>query len=711
MTQVEHHFPYIPDRLDRLGDLAYNLWFSWHSKAVRLFQMMDRKLWENVKHNPVRLLHEIDPQRLDDLASDARFLEYYDRVISTFDHYFSKQDTWFKYNFPDKKNSLIAYFSMEFGLHESLPIYSGGLGILAGDHLKSASDLDLPLVGIGLLYREAYFTQFISMHGHQQSIYLYNDYSDMPIANVLEDSGDPLVVKVEIEDREVALRVWEAKIGRISLYLLDTDFHENRSDDREILKRLYIGNRDMRLVQEILLGVGGVRALQAMNIHPAAWHMNEGHCNFSSLERVREMVEKGGSAQSALKKIKANSLFTTHTPVPAGNEVFGFDRVAHFIDPVIQKSGLKKDTLKSLGQEEMSHDPNAFNMTIFSINTSRYINAVSQLHGQVARQMWHKLWPELSLEDVPIGAITNGIHSRTWITSEMKDLFDLHFGEDWRYHLMREDFWQNIGSLPDAQLWKTRQILRRKLRHDIRCRLTAQRERNGEPRESVDEAKNYLERNALTIGFARRVAEYKRATLLFRNRDWLKSILHKPDMPVQIIFAGKSHPENQPGKTLIKEIYDESRNPDFAGKIIFVEDYDMAFARRLISGVDVWMNTPRRPLEASGTSGMKAAANGAVNFSILDGWWQEAYDGSNGWSIGEDREYYNSWEQDEADSRSIYETLEKVILPLFFKRDEDGVPAEWLEIVKNSIKTILPVFNTDRMVRDYTMNYYKNMMK
>jgi len=710
MTVNEQHFPYLPERLLRLGDLAYNLWFSWHSKAIRLFQFLDRKLWENVEHNPVRLLHEIDPLRIDEVAQNDRFLKQYDKVIDLFDQYINQKNTWYQYNYSDKKDALIAYFSMEFGLHESLPIYSGGLGILAGDHLKSASDLGLPLIGIGLLYREAYFTQYISMHGNQQSIYLYNDYSSMPITPVLEENGDPLSVEVAIEERPIALRIWKAQIGRIPLYLLDTDFPENRSDDRDILKRLYVGNRDLRLVQEILLGVGGVRALRAMKLNPSAWHMNEGHCSLSSVERMREIIQEETPWEEALKTNRKSTLFTTHTPIRAGNEVFGWDRVSYFLKSMISNMGISNKQLSDLARDNSNQDANAFNMTILSLKTSDYANGVSQLHGQISRQMWHHLWPRLSLDEVPIGAITNGIHSRTWMTSEIKDLFDKTLGTDWRYHLIQKDFWEKIEQIPDDPLWKMRQILRRRLRNDIRCRLMAQRERNGESPEAIQKVRQLLNRNALTIGFARRFAPYKRGTLLLRNREWLKSILNKSDMPVQLIFAGKAHPENQPGKTLIKDIYTESRNPDFEGKVIFVEDYDMAFARRLVSGVDVWLNTPRRPLEASGTSGMKAAANGALNCSILDGWWREAYDGKNGWAIGEDREYYNEWEQDEADSHSLYQLLENEIVPLFFQRNKSNVPAEWLQWVKRSMKMIIPFFNTDRMVRDYMEQYYIKTM-
>ncbi|MFC1569016.1 alpha-glucan family phosphorylase [bacterium] len=706
MTITEQHFPYLPDRLTRLGDLAYNLWFSWHSRSIQLFQYIDRKLWNDVEHNPVRLLHEIDPLRLDDVANDERFLKRFDAVIEIFDQYMNKKDTWFQNNHAEKGNCLIAYFSMEFGLHESLPIYSGGLGILAGDHLKSASDLGLPFIGIGLLYREAYFTQHISMHGNQQSIYLYNNFSTMPIKPVLEENGDPLSVEVIIEDRSISLRVWKAQIGRIPLYLLDSDFPENNSNDRDILKRLYVGNRDLRLIQEILLGIGGVRVLRAMGFKPTTWHMNEGHCSLSSLERIRELIQNGASWDHALESIKKATLFTTHTPIRAGNEVFNMDRAAYFLKPIQAEVGVSQEVINGLAQEDGNPDPNAFNMTIFSLKTSAFANGVSQLHGHVSRQMWHKLWPQLTIDNVPIDAITNGIHSRTWMTSEMKDLFDDYIGIDWRYNLINDNYWNKVDQIPDDQLWKKRQILRRKLRHDIRCRLMAQRERNGESPAVIQEVKTHLNRNALTIGFARRFAPYKRGTLLLRNRAWLKKILNMTDMPVQIIFAGKAHPENQPGKTLIKDIYTETRNPEFAGKIIFVEDYDMAFARRLISGVDVWLNTPRRPLEASGTSGMKAAANGALNLSILDGWWREAYDGKNGWAIGEDKEYYNEWEQDETDSHSLYQLLENELIPLFFKRDENNVPAEWLKWVKHSMETIIPVFNTDRMVRDYVEQYY-----
>jgi starch phosphorylase len=710
MTQTNSHFSSLPERLQHLGDLAYNLWFSWHSRAVRLFQSLDQKLWEDVSHNPVRLLRELDNQRLDEMSENPKFLSQYDAVIQAFDHYMKRQDTWYNTHYSNKKDERIAYFSMEFGLHESLPIYSGGLGILAGDHLKSASDLGLPLVAVGLLYREAYFTQFISMHGNQQSMYLYNDFSDMPLLPVLEENEEPVYIEVMIEDRPIALRVWVAQIGRIPLFLLDSDYPDNRSDDRDLLKRLYVGDRDSRLIQEILLGVGGVRVLRRLGYNPTVWHMNEGHCSFTSLERIRELLPDH-SWEDALTKIKSSTLFTTHTPIPAGNEVFGNDRVAHFLKPLQEEMGVPSEAIHRLARNGSIYDPNVFNMTILSLKTSDHANGVSQLHGHVARQMWHHLWPDRPLDEVPIGAITNGIHSRTWITTEIKNLFDEHLGEEWRYHLMKPDFWEKISDIPDERFWKTRQILRRRLRNDIRCRLSAQRERNGESRESMEEVKSYLNRNALTIGFARRFAPYKRGTLLFRNREWLKAILNKKGTPVQIIFAGKAHPENQPGKTLIKDIYTESRNPEFSGKIIFVENYDMAFARRLVSGVDIWLNTPRRPLEASGTSGMKAAANGALNLSILDGWWREAFDGKNGWAIGEDREYYNEWEQDEADSHSLYTLLETEIIPSFFKRNKQNLPAEWISRIKYSMKSIIPLFNTDRMVCNYMENYYIQCMQ
>ena len=701
-----HHFPFLPERIGQLDELSYNLWFSWHSEAIHIFKYLDSKLWTDVIHNPVKLLHQIDPQRIIDVSKDDVFLAIYDHVIELFNNYLNDNQTWYKTNHADKKNELVAYFSMEFGIHESLPVYSGGLGILAGDHLKSASDLDIPMVGVGLLYREAYFTQFISQSGHQQSFYKHNDFSNMPLQPIKDENGDFVKIFVEVADRTIAARVWQVNVGRIPLYLLDTDFPENPEEDRKITQRLYVADREMRLIQEVLLGVGGARTLEIIGRKPTVWHMNEGHCAFLAIENARRLIETGMSTESAFKQVKESVVFTTHTPVPAGNEVFDANLIKKMMLPVWQSANISMEQFLALGQELRAPDPHAFNMTILSLNLSRAANGVSQLHGEVARGMWQGVFPDKSVADVPIGSITNGVHARSWLADDVKDLWDHYLGTEWRSKLIEPDYWKCIHEIPDEAIWKAHQKLRKKLIEDIRCRQIAQRERNGETADSIAEAKSLLDPDVLTIGFARRFAPYKRGTLLFRDRERLKWILNQSERPIQILFAGKAHPANQPGKALIREIYGESRNPDFSGKIIFIENYDIALARQLVSGVDVWLNTPRRPLEASGTSGMKVGMNGGLNLSILDGWWRECHNGDNGWAIGEDKLYYNEDEQDNADSQSLYHILEFELAPKFYNRDATGLPKEWIKLMKASMATVTSEFNTCRMLKEYVEQLY-----
>lgn len=706
MKLVEHHFPYLPERLIRLQHLAYNLWFSWHAKAVYLFKTMDVHLWERVGRNPIRMLHEIAAQRLDELAEDREYLDVYDNVANAFDHYRKGDQTWYNRNHGGSLSGPVAYFSMEFGLHESLPIYSGGLGILAGDHLKSASDLGIPMVAVGLLYRESYFTQQISLNGRQQAQYNYNDFSSLPVSTVLDEEENPLTLDISIDNRSIAVRVWQANVGRVPLYLLDADFPENPEADRKITERLYVDDREIRLLQEVLLGIGGVHVLKALDIEPSVWHLNEGHCSFLTLERQKQWIHSGLSFHEAGEKVKSTTVFTTHTPVPAGNEVFETYRIEPLFKDFWEALGISRDEFMRLGQKERNPDPNGFNMTVLSLRYSRAANAVSELHGSVSRNMWQDMYPDRSVEDVPIGSITNGVHTRTWMGGLMKNLLDKHLGEEWRYRIPDKTFWKRIDGIPDEELWSTHAELKKALLEEVRCRVVGQRERNGEDPQAVEQAKNLLNPDWLTIGFARRFAQYKRGTLIFRDRGRILNLIKRADRPVQFIFAGKAHPANQGGKTLIKEIYDEGRNPEFQSRLVFVENYDITLARHLVTGVDVWLNTPRRPHEASGTSGMKVASNGGVNLSILDGWWREAYDESNGWAIGEDREYYNEWEQDEADSQSLYNLLEHAIIPLYYKRDGNGLPVEWIQRMKTSMRTILPVFNTHRMLQEYMEQMY-----
>jgi starch phosphorylase len=706
MKTNHNTFPFLPERIARLGDLAYNPWFSWHSEAIRLFRHLDQELWEDVQHNPVRLLNELDSARLIEATKEETFLKKYDHLVSAFDRYMQSNETWFAGKCADVKNMLVAYFSMEFGVHECLPIYSGGLGILSGDHLKSASDLGIPMVGVGLLYRESYFTQFITLHGHQQSVFQYNDFSRMALKPLLKDSGEPLTLKIQLDHRRVTSRIWLAQIARVPLYLLDTDVPENTPEDRQITKRLYVSDRDLRLVQEMVLGIGGVTVLNAMGLQPTVWHLNEGHCAFSALERMRLLMKNGIAFDQAVEQVRRSTVFTTHTPVAAGNEVFEAWRMDKFFQPYWESMGLGREPFFRLAQEDRNPDPNAFNMTILSLKLSGHANAVSKMHGQVARKMWSGLWPDRPAENVPIESITNGIHTRTWMASEIKTLLDCHLGLDWRYKLTDIDFLEKLLSIPDEDLWKNHHRLKFRLIEEIRQSMAHQRERNGETQDAIHEAKNMLSPDVLTIGYARRFTPYKRASLLFRDRERLKRILLRENMPVQIVFAGKAHPADQTGKSLIEWVYAESRNPEFENRIVFVENYDIALARRLVSGVDIWLNVPRRPLEASGTSGMKAAVNGAINMSILDGWWREGYNGKNGWAIGEDRDYYNEMEQDEADSQSLYRLLENDVVPMFYDRNGNGLPLNWIQKMKESMRSIIPQFNTDRMLKEYTVGMY-----
>jgi starch phosphorylase len=710
MNNLGHHFPYLPERLKRLGDIAYNLWFCWNSDALWLFRHLDRKLWDDVYHNPVRLLHEIDPKSLDRATMENDFIERYDCVIGEFDRYMKAEDTWYHQGYPVRKGP-IAYFRMEFGFHECLPLYSGGLGILAGDHLKTASDLGIPLVGVGLLYRESYFTQFVTQQGHQQAVYIHNDFSNLALTPVEDENGDVLVIRVNLDHRILSAKVWKVFIGRNVLYLLDTDFPENPPEDRTITERLYVSDRDKRLIQEMLLGIGGMDLLYFLGKVPVVLHMNEGHCSFAALEWVRILTQEGMPVREAKHKVQNSTVFTTHTPVPAGNEVFEAERIDRYLQSYWKSVRVPRNEFMKLALDPANPDPNAFNMTALALRMSKTANGVSELHGDVARKMWQGMWPGRPVEEVPIGSITNGVHVHTWLASQIKTLLDVHVGVGWRDHLIDPLFWKDLARIPDGELWSVHMELKTILFDRIRRRLVRQRERNGDSKEAIDEVARILDPQALTIGFARRFAMYKRATLIFRDRERLKRIINRDDCPVQIVFAGKAHPADQPGKALIQQIYGESRNPEFRNRIVFVEDYDMAFARRLVSGVDVWLNTPRRPMEASGTSGMKVAINGGINFSILDGWWREGYNEKNGWAIGEDREYYNEFEQDEADSQSLYRVLEEQIIPLYYEINRMGLPKKWIKKMKESMKTLIPRFSTDRMLEEYVEQVYEPTMK
>ncbi|HEU5012509.1 MAG TPA: alpha-glucan family phosphorylase [Roseiflexaceae bacterium] len=694
-------FTPMPARISRLRELAYNLWWSWNYDAQDLYRQIDPELWEQEYHNPVGFLRNVRQNRLEDAAINEEYLRQYDQVMAAFDQYMSTDDTWFKRTYPNATDSTIAYFSAEFGLHESLPIYSGGLGVLAGDHVKEASDLDLPFVAVGFIYPQGYFKQRLDHSGWQEAIYNKLNFADIAASPALTPDGREVVIEVELPGRMIFAKVYCIQIGRVPLFLMDTDIHPNSPQDRELSARLYGGDQEMRVAQEIVLGIGGVRALRQMGINPTVWHMNEGHSAFLVLELARERVKNGMRFEDAMEEIRAHSVFTTHTPVPAGNDAFPLPLIEKYFWQYWSQLGISRDEFMGVALQQQNWGP-TFAMTVLALKLSDQHNGVSKLHGAVARDMWHWLYPSKPADEVPIKSITNGVHTGTWLAPEMRRLYDAYLGSDWYGRLDDTELWKRIYEVPDEILWDTHRTLKRQLVLFARERLRQRNARMGIPLQSVD---YMLDENAFTIGFARRFATYKRATLLFKDQERLKAILHHPERPMQIIFSGKAHPADDPGKMFIQQVYQMSQQPGFQGKILFLEEYDMCVARYLVHGVDVWLNTPRRPHEASGTSGQKASLNGIPNLSILDGWWPEAYNGKNGWAIGEEREYANQDEQDWNDSQHLYHLLESDVLPSYFER-VNGVPQRWLSFSKEAIVTCAPVFSTRRMVKEYAERMY-----
>ena len=703
-TQLPTPFD-LPKRLDRLGDLVYNLWWTWQPDAVRVIGRLDYALWERLGHNPIRLLREIGRARLNQIAQDPDYLAIYDRIIANFDSYCKQGKPWALREHPELTNLPIAYFSMEYGLHETLPIYSGGLGVLSGDHLKEASDLGLPLVGIGLMYQKGYFSQRISEDGWQESRNNLLKYNDLPVLPVCTDNDERMTVEVEFPDRVVSLQIWEVRIGRVPLYLLDSNAEQNSPADKNLSARLYESDLDRRIMQEVLLGVGGVRALRAMGYNPSVWHMNEGHAAFLTLERARELVEAGHTYEEAIEKTQANNIFTTHTPVAAGNDEFPLWLVDKYLSGLWTQLKLDREKFFDIARRQMPSGE-TFSMGILALRNSKGRNGVSELHGQVARKMWHFLWPDLTEEAVPITHVTNGVHTTNWMARRLRNLFDKYIGENWLEHVDDPELWSAVDEIPDSDLWAVRTHLKRKLAFYMRERVRDRWAAGGYHPVQVVSSGVLINPYALTIGFARRFATYKRASLILSDVDRLLRIINRPNMPVQIIFAGKAHPADEPGKQLIQQVYRQVKRAETGGRLVFLEDYDMNLARYLVQGVDVWMNTPRRPMEASGTSGMKAAINGALNFSILDGWWREVYNGENGWAIGEDKDSDPSPAQDEEDADNLYNVLEKEIIPLYYSRDLKEISHPWLARIKYSLKTIIPQFSTRRMVKEYIERLY-----
>jgi glycogen phosphorylase len=703
-------FTPIPDRLRRILEVAYNLWWTWHPEAQELFSRIDPTLWEDVYHNPIKFLREVRQTALDDAANDPSYLRFFHEILAGFDAYQVTDQRWFPKAYGDKTDRTIAYFSAEFGLHECLPIYSGGLGILSGDHTKEASDLGLPFVGIGFLYPQGYFKQVITRHGDQEAVYEKVRLTEVPALPAFTPRGKEVVVSVELPGRTIYAKVWRIQVGNVPLYLMDTDIHPNAPNDRELSARLYGGDQEMRIAQEMVLGIGGIRVLRQLDLEPAAYHLNEGHAAFLVLERLRELVASGRSFDEAVQVVRNSTVFTTHTPVPAGHDAFPFSMIEKYFEGYWQDLGLSRERFLDLARHDQNWGP-SFSMTVLAFRLTGRRNGVSKLHGEISRQMWHWLWPDKKVDEVPIGHVTNGIHVKTWLAPELKSLYDEILGADWAFDIANQQPWQAVARIPEIKLWSVHNQLRAKLVDFARRRMRQRLRRLGADENQLAATADLLNPDALTIGFARRFATYKRGTILFTDVERLKRIVHTAGRPVQFIFAGKAHPRDDPGKAFIREVYHRSHEHGLAGHILFIEDYDINVARYLISGVDVWLNTPRRPHEASGTSGQKAGLNGVLNVSISDGWWVEGYNGHNGWVIGDDREWDDHVAQDHAEATQIYQLLEEKLLPLFYDRDALGIPRGWVKLMKEAIRTVAPTFSTTRMVQDYTNKLYVPAME
>jgi starch phosphorylase len=696
----------LPKRIARLPDLAYNLRWTWHPEAQGLFSRIDYSLWEDVHHNPVQFLRQVKRPQLNAALSNVDFLQTYDRVMEHFDHYLSTTKTWYQRENPDLLNRPIAYISTEYGLHESIQGYAGGLGVLAGDHIKEASDLGIPLVGLGFLYTLGYFRQSITEDGWQEALYEPLDFANLPVWPVVGRNGVPLTVCIPLPDRDLLAKLWQVRVGRVPLYLLDSNVEGNSAADRELTARLYTSELEQRISQEIILGIGGVRALRALGYNPTAWHLNEGHSAFALLERAREYVAAGRTFPEAMEIVRQTSIFTTHTPVPAGADEFPLWLMDKFFSHYWPQLGLEREAFLDLARHQQSWGE-TFSMPVLALRLAAHANGVSEIHGRVARRMYQHLWPELPEDKIPIRHITNGIHTETWLARRLGYLYDKYLGEDWRERMDEQAVWDRISEIPDEKLWEARIHLKRRLAAHIRDRSRVQWLTGKLHPIQVVNAGVLLDPNVLTIGFARRFTMYKRAGLLLQQPDRLLALLNRSNLPVQIIFAGKAHPADDPAKRLLQEVYRFAKRFETGGRFIFLEDYDLDLARYLVQGVDVWLNTPLRPLEASGTSGQKAALNGVLNASVLDGWWREGYNGRNGWAIGEDAENQTAETQNTQDTESLFSLLEDEIVPLYYEnRTADNIPTEWIARIKESIRTIAPTFNTRRMLKEYVRDVY-----
>ena len=693
--------PYIPEKIKNLKDMAYNVWFSWNYEAVKLFQRLDTKLWEDTRHNPVLLMGMLQQERINELLEDEGFLNHADMVYKSFQRYVSDKRSY-DYKADSKVEAKIAYFSAEYGIADCLSIYSGGLGILSGDHLKSASDLKIPLVAVGLLYQEGYFRQYLNADGWQQETYPENDLYNMPVILQRDKDGNPLTINVPMGDHMIKVRIWKIEVGRIPLIMLDTNTYENSPEDRDITGQLYGGDKSTRLKQEIVLGIGGVKALKALGITPNVFHMNEGHSAFASIERIKNvMAEYGLSFTEAKEAVALNNVFTTHTPVLAGHDSFDRQLMDEYFSPYLATFGLSLKDIWELGTNNPNDPGESFVMTIFAMKLASYINGVSKLNKVVTQKQWSHVWSNIPVEDVPIDSITNGIHIPSWISNDMVTLYDRYLGTGWSEDPDNEKIWHRADNIPDVELWTAHERRRQRLVSFCRKQLEKQMINRGSSDSEIATASEVLNPDALTIGFARRFAPYKRGDMLFTDPERLLKLLSNPKKPVQIIFSGKAHPQHTDGKKLIQNIIHYINQPQYRNKIVFLEDYDINVARYLVQGVDIWLNHPRRPQEASGTSGMKASANGVLNLSILDGWWDEGYAPDRGWKIGNGEEYADENYQDYVESQALYSILENEIIPLFYDRGFDNVPRKWVSKIKTSLKTLCAEFNTHRMLQDY----------
>jgi glycogen phosphorylase len=695
-------FPDIPERISGIAEIAYNLWWSWHPEARMLYKVMNRALWKESWHNPVQMLRDLPAETLASFGDDPDYLHHYDTVLVKFREDIQTKTCWFEKNIPDPNCLPIAYFSAEYGLHHSLPFYAGGLGFLAGDYIKECSYLGVPMIGVGFMYPEGYLRQKIRMDGWQEDVDEVLDRDASPIERVLNDKGEQLVVKVPFMDPPVYVNVWKVSVGRIPLYLLDTDIDRNDPWNRTISAHLYIGDIEQRLRQQIVLGIGGNAVLSALGIKHSVLHLNEGHPAFALIERIRERIEGGSGFDEAVRQVRETTVFTTHTPVPAGHDVFPFHLMEKYFSQCYSSIGLRRETFFEFGIHP--NDPGAgFNMTAFALKLSRYSNAVSRKHGEVARRMWQSLWPDLPQDKVPLDFITNGIHVPTWIEPKMEMLLNKHLGPDWREDHDNGELWNLIDNLPDTELWQVHYWLKMKLINFVREQARHRWIENRVNPINIITSGTLLDPTTLTIGFARRFTEYKRADLIFKNPERLKKILNNRWKPVQIIFAGKAHPADDEGKRILQRLFKYASDPELGGRIAFIENYDEMLAQYMVHGVDLWLNNPRPPMEACGTSGMKASLNGVPHLSILDGWWLEGYNGKNGWAF--------EGRGDDADAESIYNLLEKEIVPLFYQEDEHGMPVGWVKTMKEAIKSTAPHFSARRMVKEYAIKIYQHALK